>query len=187
MKRNFIFIYLLFLLLIIPLFVQAQKLPGEDSTIRKNLSTYLRQIQDTGSTACDTLNLKVWNLLTDKTLVNDSDADSVGLYGFRSLTSHCKIYVLMKYYDEYEILAMTDESRFWHENLDYDVVLRNLLSYFSRHPHMDKRLYPTYNKIVYDVYFYNTATDQLGPWHEWYETDQKKYTEGYDINSKPGW
>lgn len=52
---------------------------------------------------------------------------------------------------------------------------------------MDKRLYPAYNKIVYDVYFYNTATDQLGPWHEWYETDQRKYTEGYDINSKPGW
>lgn len=61
------------------------------------------------------------------------------------------------------------------------------LSCFSRHPHMDKRLYPAYNKIVYDVYFYNTATDQLGPWHEWYETDQRKYTEGYDINSKPEW
>lgn len=158
--------------------VYAQKLyPKND--IRKCLNEYLYDIQATGNTQWDEANLHIWNLLSGEKICFDRDMKKIGIFGFEPLGSHQYTYIFLKYCDDYEILAVADNNHI----RDYSEILDDLQDYFVRHPDLDKRLMPFYNKAMCDVYIENTQIDQLGPWFEWYETDRQKYIENNFLNS----
>lgn len=183
MKR--IFLYAFLGLVVAPcMLVNAQKLTPHGD-IRKMLSNHLQNIGVTDNSLCDTLSLHVWSLLSNKQIRSNSDLDSIGIYGFKAWWPHQNIYVLMKYHDDYEVFEMTGGK--YNESINYADILNNLISYFSRHPNLDYRLMPTYNKIIYDVFLFNTGLNELGPWFDWYESEQKQYTGDNDISRNPNW
>ena len=138
------------------------------------MNEYLHTIKATENILYDEFNLHIWNLLSKKKIVLDSDMKKIGIFGFQTVGSQQYTYIFLKYYDDYEILTMTDIQDY-NAARDYSEILDDLQKYFGTHPDIDKRLLPFYNKAVYDVYVDNTQTDQLGPWFNWYDTKQMEY------------
>lgn len=138
----------------------------------------LKRMQSSEMKTCDTaiyaqFDLLVWDLLSNKSIHKDHDMNKIGIYGFRDLSSDLLVNVLIKYCDDYEILPMTEKKL--KEHRDFLVILDDLQSYFVRHPNLDRRLLPLYNKAVLEVYIANTRSDELGDWFDWYKTEQNKF------------
>jgi len=152
----------------------SQMLSVKDN-IRKELNEFLHMIGATENPSCDSINLYIYNRLSDKKIIDDSDLDEIGIYGFTTAGSHQNTYVLLKCFDEYEILRMTEGK--YNESRDFSAILDDLQAYFDRHPEIDSRLLPFYNKEILNIYIDNTKIDELGYWFDWYKTESKKYGE----------
>lgn len=138
---------------------------GNDSDRKEiSLRDYLKSIgvyPDVPDTPDDNyIFFPVTDLLSyDGTPMFEYDAlKPVGIYAFRTLQPHQVDYILLKYYDECELLYLSESDI---QNIldmdidplrDFSSVIRDFADYLDRHPDLDEKLKPMYMYAISRVY-----------------------------------
>ncbi len=97
--------------------------------------------------------------LLSETIMFEYDAlKPIGIYAFGTLTPHADSYILLKYYDECELLYLSERNI--QDIFDVDIyplrdfssVIRDFADYLDRHPDLDEKLKPMYMSAISYVY-----------------------------------